>query len=64
VNLNAAMSALSKALAADIAEQLKPMLVELPANRNKPRSSWMTRSTSGSAPLKSLTAENAARMAG
>jgi hypothetical protein len=50
VNLNAAMSALSKTLAAHIAEQLKPMLAELLANRNKPRSSWMTRSTPGSAP--------------
>jgi hypothetical protein len=36
VDLNAAMSALGKALAAGIVEQLKPMLVELLASRDEP----------------------------
>jgi hypothetical protein len=47
VDLNAAMSALGKALAAGIVEQLKPMLVELLASRDEPRRSRMTRSGSG-----------------
>lgn len=36
MDLNAAMSALGKALAAGIVEQLKPMLVELLASRDEP----------------------------
>ena len=36
MDLNAAMSALGKVLAAGIVEQLKPMLVELLASRDEP----------------------------